>query len=133
MARFLLDTNTWINLLRGTSAAINARVGDAPPEQVVLCSVVKFELWLGAQKYANREARLALLQALFDQHESFTFDDGVARMAAHIRSHLEQRGQGIGPMDTLIAATAIANNLTLVTNNVREFTRVPDLLGVPSK
>ena len=51
----------------------------------------------------------------------------MVRRAAEIRHALERRGQGIGPLDTLIAATAIASNAMLVTRNVREFGRVPGL------
>ena len=55
------------------------------------------------------------------------FDAIASRCAAEIRHELERGGQGIGPLDTLIAATAFANNATLVTHNVREFGRVQGL------
>jgi tRNA(fMet)-specific endonuclease VapC len=55
------------------------------------------------------------------------FDSAIGRGAAELRQALERRGEPIGPMDTLIAATALAHNATLVTRNVREFGRVPAL------
>ena len=127
MARYLLDTNAWIVLLKDASTALNVRIANTPPHDIVLCSIVKFELWQGAKRYANREARFALLQSLFDQHRSVSFDDDAARIAARIRYELERRGEGIGPMDTLIASIAIANDMTLVSNNLREFKRIADL------
>lgn len=59
--------------------------------------------------------------------EILPFDAGASRRAAEIRHALEKRGEGIGPLDTLIAATALANNATLITRNGREFARVQGL------
>lgn len=82
----------------------------------------------GAQRYGNREQRLALLQALFRRHRTYPFDDQAATIYGRIRYELERQGQVIGPMDLLIAATALANNLILVTHNTTEFSRIAGLL-----
>ncbi len=59
---------------------------------------------------------------------SFDFDDAAAEAYAHIRAEVEARGAHLGAMDYMIAAIGLANDLTLVTHNVREFSRVPGLL-----
>jgi tRNA(fMet)-specific endonuclease VapC len=127
MPRYLLDTNAWITLLKGRSTSLNARISRVSPNEIALCSILKFELWHGANKYANRNERQLVLQSLFEQHISFGFDDDAAKIASEIRHTLELKGQMVGPMDTLIASIAIANNVVLVTNNREEFARIENL------
>ena len=79
---------------------------------------------LGSRDSARRQAQFEQLLATV---EVLAFDSSIARRAAEVRRDLEQRGEGIGPMDTLIAATALAHNATLVTRNTREFGRVREL------
>ena len=123
----LLDTNTWIYALKGNPAHLVARLGSVDPDSVAFCSIVKAELLHGAYRYGNREKRLALLQTLFSRHRSFPFDDQATEIYGRIRHELETKGQVIGPMDLLIAAIALANNLILVTHNTTEFSRVAGL------
>ena len=78
-------------------------------------------------EYANRAARLAKLGEIFARYRSFPFDDAAARHYADLRHHLESRGQTIGPNDLQIAAICRANDLTLVSTNTSEFSRVPSL------
>lgn len=124
---WLLDTNIWILHLKNPGSAIESRILRSRPADLVLCSVVKAELWHGAQKYERRKRRLAALDAVFRQFVSLPFDDAAARHYGDIRHHLESRGQTIGPNDFQIAAICLANDLTLVTTNTSEFGRVPDL------
>ncbi len=124
---YLLDTNTWIYALKGNSPQLVTRLGSVDPDQVVFCSIIKAELLHGAYRYGNREQRLNLLQRLFNRHRSFTFDDRSADTYGQIRQTLEAKGQRIGPMDLLIAAIALAEELTLVTNNTAEFSRITAL------
>lgn len=126
-ANYLLDTNMWIYALKGNSQALTERLAQTDPTTIAFCSIVKAELFHGAQRYGNRERRIALLRSLFDQHQSFTFCDRAAEVYGQIRYELESSGQTIGPMDMLIAAIAIVNNLTLVTYNIREFMRIEAL------
>jgi tRNA(fMet)-specific endonuclease VapC len=95
--------------------------------EIFLCSVVKAELWHGAEKYAGREARLARLAEIFGRYVSLPFDDASARHYAAIRHDLETRAQVIGPNDLKIAAICLAHGLTLVTSNTNEFGRVAGL------
>ena len=125
---WLLDTNAWIMLLKSASAELVSRLAQRQDGEVLLCSVVKAELWYGAHKYANREIRLARLEELFARHRSLPFDDEAAWYYAEIRHHLETKGQVIGPNDLKIAAICRANQVSLVTANTKEFERVPDLV-----
>ncbi|MCX6044810.1 MAG: type II toxin-antitoxin system VapC family toxin [Chloroflexi bacterium] len=123
----LLDTNTWIYALKGKPIGLVERLGKVQPTSVAFCSVVKAELLRGAYRYANRDVRFAVLQALFSRHQSFSFDDAAAEVYGHIRHELEISGQVIGAMDMLITAIALANDLILVTNNTAEFERISNL------
>ena len=78
MAR-LLDTNTWIHHLKNPGGPIEQRLNRLSPADVLLCSVVKAELWHGANKYERRERRLLALQNLFQHFVSLSFDDAAAR------------------------------------------------------
>jgi len=124
---YLLDTNTWIVYLKSAGSPIRARLEKLTPADIVLCSVVKAELLHGAQKYGNRQRRLAILAETFAPYSSLPSDDGSAAAYATIRHELERAGKVIGPYDLMIAAIAQANNLTLVTHNTAEFGRIASL------
>lgn len=124
---YLLDTNTWIYALKGQPAALLSRMGAVDPDEIALCSVVKAELLYGAYRSGNQAKQLELLHSLFSRHRSFGFDDSAAEIYARIRRGLERDGKIIGPMDLLIAAIALANDLVLVTHNTAEFRRIADL------
>lgn len=125
---WLLDTNTWIYFLKGSDRHVAARLEACQEGDVVICSVVKAELWHGALRYGNPRRRLARLRELFQRHSSLPFDDAAAWHYCQIRHGLESQGQRIGPNDLMIAAICRARNLTLVTSNTREFARVGDLI-----
>lgn len=124
---YLLDTNACIRILNGSSPALAARLQATSPSDVRLCSVVKAELLYGARRSGRVESNLRLLQEFFAPLLSLPFDDRCAQEAGLIRLDLERSGRPIGPNDLLIAATARAHDLVLVTNNTREFSRVPGL------
>lgn len=88
---------------------------------------VKSELYFGAYNSDRKEANLALLAELFSQFESLSFDDQAADVCGQIRADLTKKGTLIGPNDLMIASIALAHDVTLVTHNVREFTRVEGL------
>lgn len=124
---YLLDTNTCIRYLNGRSPTVRARLEVLERTDTVLCSVVKAELLYGAAKSSSREQTLEKLGAFLSAFDSLPFDDTAANEYAKIRAALEKTGTPIGPNDLMIAAIAVANRLTLVTFNVREFSRVPGL------
>ena len=98
-----------------------------PAAQVAVCSVVEAELWHGAEKYRVQQRRRDELCEFLAPHESLPFDSRCVPHYARIRHHLEQQGQMIGGNDLMIAAIALAHDLTLATHNGGEFRRVPDL------
>jgi tRNA(fMet)-specific endonuclease VapC len=127
---WLLDTNAWISFLKPgqpSGKAIADRLGALRENEILLCSVVKAELWHGAEKYANQEVRLARLAEIFERYSSRPFDDAAAKHYAIIRHELEIRGQVIGPNDLMVAAICLAHGLTLVSGNTKEFSRVTGL------
>ncbi len=124
---YLLDTNTCIAFLKGNLAVVE-KVRTVGIENLLLCSVVKAELWFGACKRERVTANQAVLREFFMQFSSVPFDDKPIEHYGDIRALLTKAGKPIGANDYLIAAIAKANQLTLVTNNTKEFIRVPDLL-----
>lgn len=125
--RYLLDTNTCIAYLNGRSPAVRGRLEGLSPQDVALCSIVKAELFFGAQKSKVSQRTLAKLRAFFLPLVSLPFDDECAEAYGTIRAEIERAGTPIGPNDLLIASIARAHDVTLVTSNVAEFQRVGGL------
>ncbi len=125
--KYLLDTNICIEFLNGTAPEIRDRLRAMTVDDVVLCSMVKAELLFGARKSARVEANLMRLEAFFRPFISLPFDEKAAEHYGLIRAQLERSGQKIGANDLVIAATALATDLTVVTRNQGEFRRVPGL------
>ncbi|MBE9113953.1 type II toxin-antitoxin system VapC family toxin [Nodosilinea sp. LEGE 07298] len=125
--RYLLDTNVCVMFLNGRSALVRDRLLSTPTEAMVICSVVKAELFYGALRSNNPAQTLARQQLFLKQFTSLPFDDGAALAAGRIRASLASSGTPIGPYDLQIAAIAQINNLILVTHNTREFERVDGL------
>ena len=88
---------------------------------------MKAELYYGAYKSTRLEANLALFKEFFNLFVSLPFDSWSGAVHGRIRARLTVLGTPIGPYDLQIAAIALANNLTLVTHNTREFNRVEEL------
>ena len=124
---YLLDTNLWIVVLKQASSSVRVRLENSRPDQILTCSVVWAELLHGARKYGNREAREALIEATLEPFQCLPFDLPAAQTYAVIRDALETKGEVIGGNDLIIAAIALANDLTLVTHNTDEFRRIPGL------
>lgn len=122
---YLPDTNAISAYMRGDNAKLVGKMTAAFGE-LTLSVIVLAEREFGVTKGASAHARLKLAElAQTLPVEPFTRDDSTHYAA--IRHDLESRGVGIGPMDTLIAAQALRLGATLVTRNVREFSRVPGL------
>ena len=124
---YLLDTNSCIKYLNGTSENIKRRLESKQPQNIVVCSIVKAELFYGAQKSAKHVENLKKVHKFIDRFISLPFDDKASEKYGEIRSNLEKAGIPIGPNDLFIASIAVANNVTLVTHNIREFKRVKEL------
>ncbi|TAJ81494.1 MAG: type II toxin-antitoxin system VapC family toxin [Gallionellaceae bacterium] len=124
---YLPDTNVWIRHLNPAPSILKAKLSAHPSGQIVLCDVVKAELYYGAYKSARRETNLALLETLFSDFLSLPFDGEAARIFGDIRADLARKGTPIGPYDLQIAAIALANDCVLVTHNTGEFSRIEGL------
>jgi len=125
---YLLDSNVWISLIRGSSTVLAARYHAAAPSvDIRVCSVIVAELWYGCARSAKPAANRAAIDALLAPYPSLPYDDRAADHFVTIRRHLEQLGQMIGPYDLQIAAIALAQRCTLVTHNTAEFSRVAGL------
>jgi len=124
---YLLDTNACIRVLNGTSAPLIARLRSHAPSDLRVSSVTRAELLYGARRSARVAENLRLLTGFFAPLVSLPFDDACAEEYGALRATLAAAGQPIGPNDLLIAATALAHDLTLVTHNLREFSRIAGL------
>ena len=124
---YLLDTNVCIRYLRGRSDNVVRQMQRTPASDIVVCSMVKAELFYGAARSNDPARSLAIQKEFLNQFVSLPFDDKAAEIYGEIRATLAKVGRLIGPNDMLIAAIALANNATLVTHNVREFGRVTNL------
>ncbi len=124
---YLPDTNAWIGFLNASSSKIQQRFNKTDLSEIKLCSVVKAELYYGAERSNRREANFRLLDELFADIDSLNFDDAAAVQYGKIKSDLASAGTPIGPNDLMIAAIALANDTVLVTHNTREFSRVESL------
>ena len=124
---YLLDTNACIALLTGSSEPLVVRYRQQEPGDLRLCSVVKAELLYGARHSQRVAENLATLEAFFAPLTSLPFDDACAEHYGMIRADLARLGTPIGPNDLLIAATARAHDATVVSRNLREFSRVVGL------
>jgi len=124
---YLLDTNVCICFLNGSSPLLVERFKTHRPTDIVLSSVVKAELSFGARRSRRVAENLLLLKRFFEPFATLPFDDRSAEEYGIIRRDLERSGVPIGPNDLLIAATARAHDLTLVTHSLREFSCIAGL------
>lgn len=124
--RYMLDTNTLIYLINRRSVNAFSRFQQHPLSALSASSISVAELEFGAAKSGSSRNKRAMDTFLQLLHRP-AFDEKAATSYGVIRASLEARGTPIGPLDTLIAAHALSLNSIIVTNNVREFSRVPGL------
>ena len=126
---FLLDTNACIAALNGRPPVVRDRIVGVRNAggEIIVSSIALFELWhgVGRSMQAERNAeRLAIFQ---DSVQILPFDEEDARVAGGIEAELRSRGAPIGAYDILMAGQAVRRGLTLITANVREFSRIKGL------
>jgi len=124
---YLLDTNVCIRYLQGRLPSIREAIHSRLPKQLVICSIVRAELFFGAMKSHYPTETLTIQRQFIDQFPTLPFDDKAALIFGTIRADLQRQGKPIGPYDLQIAAIALANDLTLVTHNTDEFSRIDGL------
>ena len=124
--KYLLDTNTLIYYFKGLGN-VKERLLVCQPSEIVLSSVVYYELQVGILKSTSPQKRIAQLAILKNQVSWVDFDEKSAQATAQVRVELERIGKPIGSYDVQIAGMAMANDLILVTHNTGEFGRVSGL------
>jgi tRNA(fMet)-specific endonuclease VapC len=124
---YLPDTNACITLLRQRDQRLIERWKAVKIADIAFCSITVYELRYGARRSLNPAGEHAKLDLFLNPFTSLAFDDQCARRCAEIRAELEANGRVIGPHDLQIAAIALQHQLTLVTHNSREFSRISGL------
>ncbi len=125
---YLIDTNTCIFLKNKKPIHVLEKLKSALNRDVFLSSVTIAEMQFGVYNSQNIEKNRISLTEFLAPFQIIDFDDRDAEYFGKIRAKLKQRGELIGPYDMLIAAQAVARKLILVTNNTKEFARVPELV-----
>lgn len=124
--RYLLDTNICIYIINRRPVAVFDHFNGLQAGAVGISSITAAELDFGVTKSGSARNRAALDKFLAPL-DILPFDEQAVRSYGPLRAQLETQGAPIGPMDLLIAAHALALDVVLVTNNQREFARVPGL------
>ena len=125
MPRYMLDTDTVSFALRG-QGRVAARLLEHRPSELCVSSITLAELRYGAERRRSRRLH-RLISTFVDAIEIMPFDQSAASRFATVAAALARRGEPIGTFDTLMAAHALSQRLTLVTNNTRHFARVTGL------
>ena len=125
--KYLLDTNICIYLIKKKPRQVLERFNVESPGEIGISSITVAELHYGVEKSQNPSQNRRALMGFLLPLVIAAFDDQAAAAYGKIRTALEMMGKPIGSLDTLIAAHAVSLNATLVTNNTREFLRVPGL------
>jgi len=126
--KYLLDTSICVFVIRQKPQLVVKRFRQQRPDDLAISTVTLAELRYGADKSSNAGKNHAALDLFLAPLEIASFDAAAAEGYGQLRADLERRGVTIGPLDTMIAAHALSLKLPLITNNIREFSRVPGLI-----
>lgn len=125
--KFMLDTNICIFIINKHPAKVLKKLCSLQPKDVCLSSTTVSELRYGVAKSQHQQQNHAALNEFILPFNIVNYDEEAALHYGDIRAQLEKNGKLIGPLDMLIAAHAKSLNVTLVSNNTKEFERVPGL------
>jgi len=125
--KYLLDTNICIYLIKQKPLSVLEKLRSNDIKDLALSSITVAELEYGVMKSQNKEQNMDALHRFMIPYEIVDFTSKSAVKYGEIRTYLEKKGQIIGPMDLLIASIAMVENMILVTNNTKEFKRIPNL------
>jgi tRNA(fMet)-specific endonuclease VapC len=126
--RYLLDTNTCVALIRQRPPEVLSRITTHQITDIAISTVTIAELQYGVNKSTKAQQNQQALQQFLIPFNILDFDYAAAQAYGPIRATLEAQGTPIGPLDTLIAAQAVAHSLVLATNNTKEFSCIPHLV-----
>jgi tRNA(fMet)-specific endonuclease VapC len=124
---FLFDTDTCISYFTNELSPIRRKFEQVPQRQIYVCSVVQGQLFYETQKNPNSVEKRALQEIIFNEFVSLPYDGKALMIYENICAHLARLGTRIGLYNSQIAAIALANDVTLVTRDTCEFSRVPEL------
>lgn len=127
MLRYLLDTGTCIGFLSGQSPKIAGRLKRHRPSEIAVSALTLGELLQGARQSKRPAENLRVVQAFAEPLAVLPFDAASADVAARLRGETAGDGRGLAVWDLLLAATALERGLTMVTTDLRLFSRVPGL------
>jgi tRNA(fMet)-specific endonuclease VapC len=125
--RYLIDTNICVYIIKNKYEKSSQWILNAGIENVFISSITVAELEFGIAKSSKFEDNQKALYKFLSGFEIVDFDMTAAKAYGHIRADLQKQGTPIGNMDMLIGAIAMAKDMTVVTNNVREFQRIRGL------
>jgi tRNA(fMet)-specific endonuclease VapC len=125
--KYMLDTNICIYIIKNKPAKVLKKFSKVEPKDVCISSITSSELWYGVNKSSSFERNAIALEEFLSPLTILEYDESASKIYGEIRTELKKKGQVIGNMDLLISAHAISRNLTLVTNNSKEFKRVKGL------
>ena len=125
--KYLLDTDTCVFLMSGREPQVHQRMQSIPASDIAISTVTKAEMYSGAARSQQPTQSRQRQSNFFSRYQSLLFDDAAADEYGRIDGILKKGGMSIGPLDTQIAAIAMAHELTLVTHNSRHFSRIPML------
>ncbi len=124
---FMLDTNICIYIIKRKPSHVLDRFKKTEISEISISSITLSELLYGVSKSSKPEQNLMALTQFVAPLEILPYGDDAAKYYGDLRAHLEKQGNPIGSLDMLIAAHALSISVTLVTNNEKEFNRVPNL------
>ncbi|MBW2248312.1 MAG: type II toxin-antitoxin system VapC family toxin [Deltaproteobacteria bacterium] len=125
--KFMLDTNTCIYIIKKKPPDVIERFIQTEISQIGISSITLSELSYGVSKSSKPEQNQIALAQFIAPLEILPYGDDAAQYYGTLRTHLEKQGTPIGSLDMLIAAHALSTDCTLVTNNEKEFVRIPKL------
>ena len=126
--KYLLDTNICVFLFRRKFPSVLQRLHQTQAGEVGISAVTLAELRYGADRSSDPPKNHAVIDAFLTTVAVVEFREDAARLYGLVHSDSESRGTPIGPLDNMIAAHTLSLGVTLVTNNVREFSRVTGLV-----
>ena len=125
--KYMLDTNICIYLIKQKPTAVLTRLRTTNISEISISSITLSELFYGVSKSSKPEQNFLALTQFVAPLEILPFNGEAAQYYGNLRAHLEKQGTPIGSLDMIIAAHALSLGSILVTNNVKEFRRVPNL------
>ena len=125
--KYMLDTNICIYIIKRKPVDVLARFKQTDISQISISSITLSELFYGVSKSSKPAQNQIALAQFVAPFEILPFGDEAAQYYGDLRANLEKKGRTIGSLDMLIAAHALSNACTLVTNNESEFRRIKNL------